>query len=82
MAESAVEAAHREEDALLWAGGELATCTDLQLLRQAKAWTHRREAGGQSEGHILLKVCPANWTAVSSKPEAPALPGDTWKPFC
>lgn len=41
MAEAAVEAAHREEDALIGAGRELATCADLQLLRQAETWSER-----------------------------------------
>lgn len=39
VAQAAVEAAHREENALLWAGRELAAA--LQLLRQAKAWMRR-----------------------------------------
>lgn len=41
MAQAAVEAAHLEENALLWAGGELAPCAALQLLGQAEAWNGR-----------------------------------------
>lgn len=38
MAQAAVEAAHLEENVLLWAGRELTSCTALQLLAQAEAW--------------------------------------------
>lgn len=38
VAQAAVEVAHLEEDALLWAGRELASCTALQLLGQAETW--------------------------------------------
>lgn len=44
MAQTAVKAAHLEENALLWAGGELAPCASLQLLGQAEAWNRHNEA--------------------------------------
>lgn len=43
VAQAAVEAAHREENALLWAGRELAPCGALQLLGQAEAWNRPDE---------------------------------------
>lgn len=43
VAQAAVKAAHREEDALLWAGGELAPRAPLQLLAQAEACDRARE---------------------------------------
>lgn len=45
VAQAAVEAAHREEDALLRAGRELAPGPRLQLLAQAEAWDGGREGG-------------------------------------
>lgn len=38
VAQAAVEVAHLEENALLWAWRELAPCVSLQLLGQAEAW--------------------------------------------
>lgn len=43
MAQAAVKAAQRKEDALLRAGGELAPGTSLQLLAQAEACGRARE---------------------------------------
>lgn len=43
VAQAAVKAAHREEDALLRAGGELAPRAPLQLLAQAEACDRARE---------------------------------------
>ena len=39
VAQAAVEAAHLEEDALLWAGGELAAGGALEVLGQPEAWS-------------------------------------------
>ena len=49
MAQAAVEAAHLEENALLWAGGELAPRTALQILGQAEAWN------GQDNEQFVVK---------------------------
>lgn len=46
VAQAAVEAAPREEYALLRAGGELATPSSLQLLAQAEAWDRTRACLG------------------------------------
>lgn len=41
VAQATVKAAHLEENALLWAGRELAPCAALQLLGHAEAWDRR-----------------------------------------
>lgn len=43
VAQAAVKAAHLEENTLLWAGGELAPCSSLELLGQAEPWNRRDE---------------------------------------
>lgn len=60
MAQATLEAAHREEDALLGAGGELATRASLQLLAQAEA-CDRAGTGqhGQVEGSGPRQTGPA-----------------------
>lgn len=84
MAQTAVEAARREEDALLRAGRELATRAGLQLLRQAEACTWVGVGGGGAKrGSPSAKgLFWGGWTGLSFKPEVPAVPVDTWKPFC
>lgn len=71
MAQAAVEAAQREEDALLRAGGELAPGASLQLLAQAEAcdraregsvvrwWVLRRGGGtlGATGPHLQRQCC-------------------------
>ena len=49
VAQAAVEAAHLEENALLWAGGELAPRATLQILGQAEAWN------GQDNEQFVVK---------------------------
>lgn len=56
MAQAAVEAAQREEDALLGAGGELAPCASLQLLAQAEAWNRAGE--GSTVRRWFLRARP------------------------
>lgn len=58
VAQAALEAAHREEDALLRAGGELATRASLQLLAQAEA-CDRTGQHGQVEGSGPRQTGPA-----------------------
>lgn len=60
VAQAALKAAHREEDALLGAGGELATRATLQLLAQAEA-CNRAGTGqrGQVEGSGPRQTGPA-----------------------
>lgn len=44
VAQAAVKVAHLEENALLWAGGELAPSAALKLLGQVEAWNrHDKE---------------------------------------
>lgn len=60
MAQAAVEAAHREEDALLRAGRELAPGPRLQLLAQAEALGRRGR-----EGRALRRSLPRpGWRGV------------------
>ena len=52
MAQAAVEAAHLEEDALLWAGGELAAGGALEVLGQPEAWS--QDTSMSTEGWFAL----------------------------
>ena len=52
MAQAAVEAAHLEEDALLWAGGELAAGGALEVLGQPEAWSQDTSMSNRRVGRF------------------------------
>lgn len=78
VAQAAVEAAPREEYALLRAGRELAAPSSLQLLAQAEAWDRTRARLGGRFGSAVTGG-PAGGGGGS--PAAPVLLLDMWKPF-
>lgn len=82
VAQAALKAAHREEDALLRAGGELATRASLQLLAQAEACDRAGDRAAWSGGGFWAAADGPLPAADRASPAAPVLLLDMWKPFC